>query len=128
MPLIDAPRDLLLDLDNDLVVTTDLQFTRGIPAIVQSCRIALQMFKGEWFLDLDAGIPYFEDILGAKPTIGAAVARQEFLRELQLVEGVVEVTRLNITFEPTTRTLTVRWQVQTAFGETPIDTLTIEVA
>ncbi len=128
MPLIDAPRDLLLDADNDIVVTTDLQFTRGIPAVVQSCRIALQMFKGEWFLDLDAGIPYFEEILGAKPAIGAEVARQEFLRELLLVEGVVEVTRLAIAFDPATRALTVRWQVRTEFGETPIDTLTIEVA
>jgi len=128
LPLVDEPRDLLLDADGDLVITTDLQWTYGIDAVVQSCRIALQMFQGEWFLDLDAGIPYWDQILGQKPAIAIAVARDEFRRELLTVSGVLEVIRLDVTFNGATRALTVVWQVRTALGETPVDTLDLEVA
>jgi hypothetical protein len=119
---------LLLDADGDLVITSDLQWTYGIDAVVQSCRIALQMFQGEWFLDLDAGIPYWDQILGQKPDIAIAVARDEFRRELLSVSGVLEVVRLEVTFDGPSRALTVTWQVRTALGETPIDTLDLEVA
>lgn len=127
LPLENAPRDLLLDDDNDLVIGTDLSWSRGIPAVVQSGRIALQMYRGEWFLDLDAGIPYWNEILGQRADIAAAVARDEFHRELLAVEGVLEVVRLDTSFDAATRALVVAWQVSTALGETPIDTLDLEV-
>ena len=63
-PLENEPRDLLLDITNDLVIESDdFVFARGIDAVTQSCRIALQMFEEEWFLDLDVGIPYWQNIL-----------------------------------------------------------------
>ncbi len=123
MPLTNEPRDFLLDADNDLVIGTDLTFSRGIAAVVQSCRIALQMYRGEWFLDLDAGIPYWDSILGQKPEVAAAVARDEFRRELLAVDGVVSVLRLDVVFVPATRTLNVIWQASTTLGDTPVDTL-----
>lgn len=126
-PLANAPRDLLLDADNDLVVTTDLQFSYGIEAVAQSCRIALQLFQGEWFLDLDAGIPYWDEILSQKPAVAAAVARQEFRRELEAIDGVINVLRLDVTYARTLRTLRVVWQVQTSLGNTPVDTLELAV-
>lgn len=125
-PLADEPRDLKLDpLTNDLVIGSDLEWIRGIDAVVQSCRIALRMFQGEWFLNLDAGIPYWDQILGQKPAISIAIARDEFRRELLTVNGVLEVIRMDVTFDGSTRTLSVSWQARTALGETPIDTLTL---
>jgi hypothetical protein len=128
MPLITDPIDLKLDANNELVIENgDLVFTRGIEAVVQQCRIALQMFQGEWFLNLDVGIPYWEKILGEKPKTAIEAARIFFRRELQLVDGVEKVTRLDVTYTGSTRTLTVTWQVSTVFGDTPADVIDLRV-
>lgn len=127
LPLTNEPRDLLLDADNDLVVTSDLQFSRGIDAVAQSCRIALQLVRGEWFLDLDVGIPYWEEILAQKPAIALEASRAAFRRELLSVEGVIDITRLEITYDRTTRIMNIVWQVLTGFGETPADTVALDV-
>lgn len=127
VPLVDEPRDLLLGTDNDLVIGADLSWSRGIQAVLQSCRIALLMFRGEWFLDLAAGIPYWQSILGQRPDIAIAIARDEYHRELMSVAGVLEVLRLDVDYERSTRTMTLIWQVRTALGETPVDTLAPEI-
>lgn len=122
-PLANEPRDLLLGEDNDLVVTTDLSFSRGITGVSQACRVAVQMFAEEWFLDLDVGIPYLQSILGKSRRVGLLAAKTAFRKELLAVSGVLEILRLDTSFESTTRTLTVTWQVRTALGNTPVDTL-----
>ncbi len=125
-PLLAQPIDLLLDEDDDLVVTTDLDLVRGIEGVAQMCRIAVQMFAGEWFLDLDVGVPYWQDILGASAEIATLSARAGFRDELLAVEGVLDLLILRVTFDDAlSRTLTVEWQVRTALGNTPLDTLTI---
>ncbi len=47
----------------------------GIEAVGQRVKGTLNEFQGEWFLDLEAGVPYLESILGQKTqnlaTIGA---------------------------------------------------------
>ena len=119
------PRDLLLDRYNDLVVTTDLDWSRGIPGVMQECRIKLQMFRGEWFLDLDAGIPYWGQILGQKPAIAIAAIGASFTEALLGVEDVTAVTKMSVTYDRPTRSLSVTWQVRCTFGETPVDTLNL---
>jgi len=124
LPLALEPRDLLLGTDNDLVIRNgDLVFSRGIEAVRQGCRIALLMFQGEWFANLLAGIPYYNGILGEKPTKAIAAARVAFRRELLSVPGVLEVLRLEVTFEGNTRTMSMNWQVRTALGDTPAELL-----
>lgn len=126
-PLTNEPRDLKLDDNNDLVFEDgDLVFTRGIDAVVQSCRIALQMFQEEWFLDLDAGLPYWQNILGFKPSVAIAAARIFVARELRLVEGVLEILKLDVTYDGSLRTLLITWQVSTELGDTPVDTIALE--
>lgn len=120
------PRDLMLDDDNDIVIENgDLVFVRGVPAVAQACRIALSMFRGEWFLDLDAGIPYFQQILGAKRDAGIAIANAEIRDALLSVDGVVEIIKLALAFDAATRSLNVTWQVRTAFGATPVDVINL---
>ncbi len=127
MPLETDPRDLELDEDNDLVITTDLQWTRGIDAVVQSCRIALQMFQGEWFLDLDAGIPYWDKILAQKPDVAIAAAQAAFTDTLNAIEGVVSVLLMDVQYNNATRNLTINWRVRCVFGDTPTDTLALSI-
>ena len=128
MPLLTDPVDLKLDDDNDLVIENgDLSFTSGIEAIIQQCRVHLQIFQGEWFLNLDIGIPYWQSILGEKPKTAIAAARIFMRRELELVPGVNKVTRLDIEYVGATRTMTVAWQVNTVFGDTPVDVIDLRV-
>lgn len=126
--LITDPIDLLLDDDNNLVIENgDLKFSRGIPAIVQQCRIGLQMFRDEWFLNLDVGIPYWQNILGFKPATAMAAAKIFFARELNAVEGVRSIRKLNVSYGGVSRQLTVDWQVDTIFGDTPVDEIELRV-
>lgn len=128
MPLLTDPIDLLIDNTNDLVIEGgDLQFSRGVDAIVQQCRVALQIFQGEWFLNLDIGIPYWQSILGEKPKVAIAAARIFMRRELELVDGVDEVLKLDVTYIGASRTLSVTWQVSTVFGDTPEDEIELRV-
>jgi hypothetical protein len=126
-PLIDAPRDLLVDADGDLVVTDgDAQFARGLTGIAQECRIAVRTFAEEWFLDLDAGIRYFQSILvRGNPDVIALIAKKEYRDQLLAIDGVTGIERLDTAFDPATRTLTVTWQVSTALGNTPVDRLSV---
>jgi len=127
LPLQSDPRDLLLGSDNDLVIGKDLSFTSGVQAVAQSCRIALQMFAGEWFLNLDVGIPYWDEILGQKPAVAIPAAELAFRDALRNVVGVLSIPVLTVQYVGATRALNVTWQVSTVFGDTPVDTLAITV-
>ncbi len=122
-PLTTDAIDLLLGSDNDLVADTDFHFVFGVDGVAQLCRIAVQMFAGEWFLDLDIGIPYWDAIFGSHDIeVSKLAALVGFRQELLAVPGVLEIIFLNVEFtEP--RTLTVSWQVRTAAGNTELDTL-----
>lgn len=128
MALETDPVDLLVDDDNDIVFENgDLVLSTGIEAITQQCRIVMQMFQGEWFLNLDAGLPYWDQILGQKPNIAIQAATIYVRRELMLVDGVVDILKLETTFDKTSRRLTISWQVDTEFGETPVDEIQLRV-
>lgn len=53
-----APADLYLADDGNLAVVRDAE------AIGQHARQRLMAYEGEWFLDKDAGVPWFRDLLG----------------------------------------------------------------
>ena len=118
MALVTDPIDLLLDpVTGDLVVTTDLQFSSGVSGVVQAVSIRLNQFKGEWFADLDLGVPWFQEILGQKPN--APQIRTQIRQAILDTPGIVEVTSLEIFFEGVTRNLTIEWRARTEFGDTP---------
>lgn len=125
--LIAEPRDLLLDKYNDLVIDTDLHWSMGVQGVMQECRIKMQMFRGEWFLNLGVGIPYWGSILGQKPAIAIAAAGAAFTEALLTVEDVIGITKMDVTYDGRTRTMTVKWAVQCIFGTTVSDTLNIPV-
>ena len=130
MPLlINDPVDLLLDADNDIVVTDDLQFSRGLTAVAQGIRVRMQLFKGEWFLNLDAGIPYLErpGVTSDEAIIGGKFnelrARAVFRKAILSTPGVLGIEKLDIKFTTSTRKLSVTCIARTVFGDTDPDTL-----
>jgi hypothetical protein len=130
--LVTDPLDLKLDEfgDFELGLDGDLQFVTGADAVAQLIMIAVLTVKGEWFLDLDVGIPYFErDGVAAEDAImGQAFDSQKvvkaFAAEISSVPGVAGILSLSATFDGPTRTMTVTWAVSTVFGDTVEDSLT----
>ena len=114
--LITDPIDLLLDADGDLIVTTDLQFSSGLAGVAQGIRIRILTFKGEWFTDLEFGVPYYQDLLGHK--FDNTKARIAFRDAILSAPGVLGLTELETTFTGSTRALNVSWRVATVFGDT----------
>jgi len=132
MPLISDPIDLLLDLDGDIDVSSGApRLSTGQQAVKQGIQIAIQLIKGEWYLNLDAGLPHFEN---ATVTAAEAIMGQRFdeIKALAAyraailsVPGVASLDSLTITFEGTTRVMTVRWHVLTTFGDTVADVIAV---
>ena len=132
------PLDLAIDpVSGDLVFAAngDLTLSSGTAGVVQACRIAMQLVAGEWFMDLDAGIPLFErdGVPASKALLGQKFnkvkARDAFYNALSAVPGVVAIVSLTVDFTDVLppRTLNVAWTVQTAFGDTPSDSLALGV-
>jgi hypothetical protein len=128
LPLKDEPRDIAVGADNDLIIVDgEYVLARGIDAVAQDCRIAVQTFLGEWFRDPTQGIPWFQAILAQKSAVAAtAAARLSIRSALQAVDGVISVTRLDITRDRR-RGMTITWVVVTARGETPVSEINLNV-
>lgn len=123
--------DVLLDpVTHDIVIENgDAVLASGLDAVSQQIKIALLMVKGEWFMDLEDGVPYFERagipasraLMGSRYNSNRAVA--EFRKAILKVSDVVRITSLSATFAASTRTLSIRFTVRTSFGDTVADTL-----
>jgi hypothetical protein len=110
-------RDLAFDFKTKkfILAAGDLTLTKDLEAIRQAVQIRCQTFLGEWFLDLEAGIPYFQNVLVKSPNIAAI--RQIFRNKIETVPGVVAVTRLDLNFDRQTRSLTLSFSANTDLGE-----------
>lgn len=118
--------DFLLGPDNDLVITNgQLQFATGVAGVAQLISIACQMVRGEWFLDLNRGIPLLQNatvtaaqaIAGQQPNI--AKARAAYKAVILGVNGTDPASLvINLSYDGPTRALSVNWTVGTIFGDT----------
>ena len=111
-----APIGFLLnaaaDLDFDLL--TGMSTVAGLDAVVQAISSACGLFKGEWFLDLEAGIPYFEDVLGQ--TYSQQTVLTIFRKQILKVPHVLQILEISSVFDSATRVLAVTFEVSTEFG------------
>lgn len=126
-----APVCLLLDsITGDLSITAGrTSFTSGLTAAVQGARARMGLIRGEWFLNIDAGVPYFErdNVATAAALLGqpydALKVRAAMRAAILSTPAISEIILLNVEQDPTTRTVTVTWQARTLFGDTPVDVL-----
>lgn len=91
--------DLFLD-GRDLAVVT------GAEAVGQHARQRIMTFRGEWFLDTTAGMPWLAQIMGAKydPALAEAIVKAEILD----TDGAVEITSFSVGFDQGVRRLNIR--------------------
>lgn len=123
--------DIKLDLDpispsfGDAVFINGPLTKEGITSpftenVAQRLRIRLLTFEGEWFLDTTYGIPYWQRILGKKPTKSAIdqILQQEVLEEV----GVKEIVSFTSSFS--NRKYSASFKVRVVNGEVT-DTINI---
>jgi len=108
--------DIKLDDSGDIEIGTDgdLILVTGLDAIRQDLETRLKFFRGEWDLDTRLGIPYFDEILIKAPDLN--VVRSLFRDAILSTAGVLRLTRLDLDYEGTTRTLSIRFDCQTTEG------------
>jgi hypothetical protein len=103
--------DLKIDPDTgDLLIESgDLVMTKEADAIRQHISQRLKSFAGEWFLDLDAGLPYYRDILVKNPNtlVVSGLIQEEIIK----TPGVIELRSFEFVHEKATRALTVKFEV-----------------
>jgi hypothetical protein len=82
----------------------------------QGLRVAFHFFKGEWFLDLREGVPYFDQIFVKAPK--DSVIRAVFTRVIRLVPGVAAVESLTYDVDAQTRALSLSFVCRLTDGQT----------
>ena len=86
-----AAWDLCLDASGNIAVASDPY------AIAQDVASAIKTFAGELYFDTAQGIPYFSQVLGARPSLQLLKAHME--RAALTVPGVVTATCLFSSFK-----------------------------
>ena len=103
-------KDLLLSANHDLVVLDfDLQITKNEQILPQKIKQALLMFQGEWFLDIEQGVPYYSDVLGQKGALDSI--RSVFIDCINSVPGVKELSQFDMSYIAQTRELRLKFSV-----------------
>ena len=127
MALITDRIDWKLDANGVLIIPP--VWVSGLEAVVQRMRIRIRMTRGEWFLDREFGVPYFDNdvvpesqaLLGQRyDEIKARAAIRDAILD---TDDIVSVQRMELAFNNSTRALSVTFEVVTAFGDTITDTL-----
>ena len=86
--------------------------------VSQAIEIRLNALKGEWFLNRDFGVAYFDDILGQKMVDKAAfdaVVKAAILE----VDGVNIVLAYESSFDRANRVFSVSFTADTIYGPVP---------
>lgn len=103
------------------IVSGQFAEVSGLTAVGQRVRARLFTLVNEWFLDLEFGVPYLDNILGqAKPNLVtvAAIFKREIRKSLR--DDAI-LTSLNLQFESSTRVLTVSTLITDPDGATVAD-------
>lgn len=104
-----------LDNDGDLQITNNaFSLTEGIEAIRQHLQCKFRLFLGEWFLDLDVGVPWFQEVFRKQTTF---VVLQEIFKETILTTpGVIQLLTFTFDYDNFTREAVVNFSCQTTEG------------
>jgi hypothetical protein len=108
--------DLLLNENHDLVVENyDLQLVTGADLVAQRIKQRLWWFGGEWFLNVDGGLPWFGEVLTKAPD--RSRVESLLLREIKGVPGVDRIESFSVDYDNSDRRLSVEFRVRTVDGE-----------
>jgi hypothetical protein len=110
------PGDLELTADG-----RDFVILSGREKVAQSLRVGAQIFLGSWRYDRQKGIPYFQEIALAGPSLERV--RRRFQEFVSGTDGVVAVNKLDVRFEVSTGTVYVDFECVCETGDVLTSTL-----
>ena len=114
-----------LDAQHDIYLGTGGSLARltGADCVVQSIRTRLLLYKGEWWLDLLAGTPWFTEIMVKPANVQAAEAKLK--ARIMGTTGVAELLSFAATFVASDRNFTVQFEVLTDYGPSGLVTVSV---
>lgn len=108
---IEPHNDLRLDATGSPVLAIDAE------AIGQHIRQRLKMWRGEWFLNTDAGVEWIRYVLGRPPS-ELPLAESIIKAEIAATPGVSEILEFSAVYDRASRGLRIeRCQVATVFDD-----------
>lgn len=121
-------RQLKQTSSGDLDVTAGrLSIVDGVRSLAQTIGTRCKMVRGEYFADLDQGVPFVGTILVKRPD--APLIRAIFREVIEETPGVTEVEELSYSLDDATRTATLRGRVRgTAAEVVEFGPVNVEVA
>jgi hypothetical protein len=110
-------KDFKLDDNGDWAIENfGFAFTSdNVEYVKQKIKIRLQFFKGEYYLNTDTGVPYYQEILGKQITVDDAIA----ILKATIVgtPGVTELLNFEPNLDGATRILDIVFKVKTDNNE-----------
>ena len=104
-------KDILLDKQGDIALTAEGDISL-VTSPVQAVMIKLKWVFAEWVFDPEKGIPWFDVVLVKKADIGRI--KRLLDSEMMVVDDVLEVPVMDISFDPGKRTALVKFQFRTS--------------
>lgn len=100
---------------HDLEILPDVGCTlvSGPEYVVQKLKVVMLSIEGDWFLNLESGMPYFDEF--TEKNISEARVYEIVKLELLNVEEVEEILLLEVNIR-SDRTLYVKFRVSTIYG------------
>ena len=114
-----------LNGDNDIFVNAaSLALVEEGAEVVQHVRTRLLFYANEWFLDLNAGVPYFEEVFVRPANLGNI---ESLLKTVILqTDGVESLSGFAMEYAGGgSRRLTISFLAQTQYGEIKLDEVSI---
>lgn len=111
-----------LDVNGDYTFGKgDANFLVDTPeAVAQAVMTALKLFRGEWFIDISAGVPYLTKVLGFGTMTEYDFEIQDAITG---TTGVVEITDYASYYNPSTRGVSIQATINTLYGQTIVSTI-----
>jgi len=105
----------LQDEEGDLALPANrMKLTDGRVETMQTLRSRLRVFREEWFLDVTAGTPYHQEILGKDKNPNAAESAIKLM--ITSCPGVTGLLEFSFEIDKATRVATVAFKVSSDFG------------
>ena len=87
-----------------------IKYTKNEDEVIQRIRTCLRRIEGEWFLDINAGLPYFGgQMLGGKDLEYVKLLIRE---EILSIKGVEKINDINIIMDTKNKKVSVYIEVQ----------------
>jgi len=116
---------LALGLNGHDLVFSDqnLILIDGAEAVAQHIKTRLLLWRGEWFLNNELGVPWDTEILRKSPR--GTVVEAELKAAIRETPNVTSLDAFSLDYTPGTRSLAVSFRATTPFGAVDVDRLAL---